>query len=312
MSGVCASCGKTASLLCSWCKSVNYCNKKCQKLNWKQHKKKCKWSVNKNKNGNKTPSPSPPHFIQTAPGVWHHPRRKPMTKIQHYRKIAAYEANCPSEPQNESGIIININSNILSILLEYLPSTINGQRLRKGIISFNAGPLQIIPSQSLPIIINKSVKHWINIGDTIIKTICSFHYNYESLSAAHLIIGLISEYKPNNRLVCRYLQHAKSFPSDEDINLDYSEELFESKKRLSLKNIQTFIDEKIFEKLRNKFDNLVNYMVSNFCDCYVMVNHITDDMCYFRDMYVFMVGVNSEGGLGGILLNFYDPEGDVL
>ena len=156
----CATCGKKASLLCSWCKSVNYCRQKCQKRDWKQHKEICKWSLNKNSNQTSTPSPSPPHFIQIAPGVWHHPPRPSITKIEQYRKFAALEIDDHSENEESEPIIHQtnkINRNTLSTIIRQLPSTINNQQLSKTIISFNAGPLRIISDESLPIIIKKSV-----------------------------------------------------------------------------------------------------------------------------------------------------------
>ena len=41
---VCQNCGKggkVALLQCSRCKKAKYCDKKCQKENWKEHKKNC-------------------------------------------------------------------------------------------------------------------------------------------------------------------------------------------------------------------------------------------------------------------------------
>ena len=46
----CAACGKKSEelLCCIRCSSVSYCNRKCQRLHWKVHKKLCKRRANAN------------------------------------------------------------------------------------------------------------------------------------------------------------------------------------------------------------------------------------------------------------------------
>ena len=42
LSGNCGFCGALASVKCSSCKSVFYCDRNCQKRHWKEHKSFCK------------------------------------------------------------------------------------------------------------------------------------------------------------------------------------------------------------------------------------------------------------------------------
>ena len=41
-SGPCPACGKIATTKCTGCKLVYYCNRNCQKKDWKLHKSSCK------------------------------------------------------------------------------------------------------------------------------------------------------------------------------------------------------------------------------------------------------------------------------
>lgn len=41
-SGPCPPCGKIATTKCTGCKNVYYCNRTCQKKDWKTHKPSCK------------------------------------------------------------------------------------------------------------------------------------------------------------------------------------------------------------------------------------------------------------------------------
>jgi len=41
-SGACPTCGKIATIKCTACKNVYYCNKNCQKKDWKTHRPLCK------------------------------------------------------------------------------------------------------------------------------------------------------------------------------------------------------------------------------------------------------------------------------
>ena len=41
-SGTCPACGKIATTKCTGCKQVYYCNRNCQKKDWKTHKPACK------------------------------------------------------------------------------------------------------------------------------------------------------------------------------------------------------------------------------------------------------------------------------
>lgn len=308
MPSPCATCGKAASLICSWCKLVHYCSKQCQKRGWKTHKKNCAWSLDKDKAQKKQEEESKknePDFIQTAPGIWYHPGRPWKSRIEMYREIATI----PYSPENTpEPIITTTHINSLASFIHHLPSLVSGQRLSATIISFRCGPLETIDSESLRIIIAKSVNRWINVSDSIISNICSFHYGYQPFNAAHLIIGLLSEYQSDNQLLCRYLRDAKSSYGDD---IEYDEELFESQKRLRMENVKICIDESTFKKVEPQFIHLVNYMNANFYDCHIMTNHITDDSSFFHDLYVFIVGVTENGGLKGILLNSHDPEGDV-
>ena len=40
--GPCPPCGKIATTKCTGCKNVYYCNRACQKKDWKTHKSACK------------------------------------------------------------------------------------------------------------------------------------------------------------------------------------------------------------------------------------------------------------------------------
>ena len=306
-------CNKEAHLRCSWCKTTYYCNKKCQKKDWSKHKKICKWSKNRKQaqiEQTKKEERNKPHFIEIEPGVFHHPARPKRSIIDLYKEMAV----CPqSVMQNEPEIIIRKSRlNNLRSFTQRLLSFNSNQHISAEILSFKSGHLKFIDNKSLEIIIKKSVKNWIDISESIINDICSYHYNYKPFNAAYLIIALLSEHKDNdNQLISEYLRDAKRSPNDEDIQFERSEELFESQERLNMENLRKYIDIEVFENQSNLFRDLVDYMNGKYYDCHIMTNHITDDNCFYRNMYVFMVGVTAKGGLKGILMKIYDPEGDV-
>ena len=58
-------CAKIGALICSQCKSVGYCSKECQKLDWRKHKLSCKLSLTDEK-PTKTRSVKGNFFLVTA------------------------------------------------------------------------------------------------------------------------------------------------------------------------------------------------------------------------------------------------------
>eukprot|EP01084_Bolivina_argentea_P039459 72920_1 len=76
----CASCSKSnATKTCSACKSVSYCNIKCQRNHWKTHKKKCKLLSKRNSKAKSKPQKDS--------------EEKPMSKDRNYRKIPITQNN---------------------------------------------------------------------------------------------------------------------------------------------------------------------------------------------------------------------------
>ena len=311
-------CNNEANLRCSWCKISYYCNKKCQKRDWPQHKQSCKWSLNRRNariEKEKENERNKPHFIEISPGIWRHPARPKRTVIERYREIAAFPIDSDTE-QYETEIFYQSNVSRLRNLHTFkreLPLFIDNKRISREVISFKSGPSKTIDRKSLKIIIKKSVKHWIDISDFILSEICSYHYNYKPFNAAYLIIALLSQNNDgiDNHLLSEYLRDAKRSSYNEDIDFSRSEELFESQQRLNEENMRKCIDASIFDKREELFVELINYMNGKYYDCHLMTNHITDDNSFYQDLYVFIIGVTRKGGLKGILMKIHDPEGDV-
>lgn len=310
----CTNCEKDASLICSWCKLAWYCNKKCQKADWKrQHKQICTWASDKKKARNtkkQKDEDSKPHFIQTGPNSWHHPAR-PTNLIERYRKMALFG----TEPLTESEPLIKQSKirNLDRFIKHNIPLRVNGCQISANTLSFKSVPSKAIEPESLPIIIRKSVKysHSIDLSDWILTVICGYHYNYNPLSAANLIVGLLTQHQ-NVSFVKQFLKHAEKSQFDGDISFSRSEELFDSQKRLMMNNLEKCMDSAIFNGLRFQLEQIVNYMNANYFDCHLMTNHITNDDQYFQYFYLFIAGVDiKRESLKVIMLKIYDQEGDV-